>query len=214
MVLKSGSTDLQGSAHCQIHPLTLSWHISWKYFEYISNIFLTGVLNLPVWSGLLVLTVALMILSETGKVTCSIRAAASKDRLLEPVHRTLKQLHRCCTRSCSPVHSKFSEAPLRTQNHEVENQWLMLLSLASLLNIHSYWVSCESMSSVKPINVQYLKYVFSDIDIERETEICGIIRYIPPLLFRHMNNLKCNKNTTGLTFSSERGAKRFNMYVV
>ena len=37
-------------------------------------------------------------------------------------------LNHCCTKSCSPVYSKFSGARLTTQNTEIENHFLLLQS--------------------------------------------------------------------------------------
>ena len=93
------------------------------------------------------------------KVTCSLWATTSKHLLLDSIHRTMKLHHRCCTKSCSSVRSKFGEARLRTQNPELENQLLLLLSwstmslkllcpsrccytspVSCLFKVYSYWM--------------------------------------------------------------------------
>ncbi|CAB1451361.1 unnamed protein product [Pleuronectes platessa] len=51
----------------------------------------------------------LIALRQSSKETCRNRAVASKDLLLDSAHRTLRPRPLCCTKSCSPVYSKFSE---------------------------------------------------------------------------------------------------------
>ena len=72
---------------------------------------------------LLVVMVVAAFLSETVKVTCSNWALANNDLLGDSVHRTLRLLHRCHTKSYSLVYSKFGEGLLGTQDLGLENHW-------------------------------------------------------------------------------------------
>ena len=81
-------------------------------------------------------------LSKTVTVTCSNWAEECIDRLLDSVHRTLKLHHCCCTKSRSPVNSKFSEAKSENAVGVINDVTYVeslqqLLQSAGLLFIHS-----------------------------------------------------------------------------
>ena len=94
-----------------------------------------GRLETHLWNGLFAGTVVMLVcsfVSGTVKVTCSNRGPASEDLQLDPVHRTLQLHPHCCTKSCPPVYSRFSEARLSMQ--DTGNQLSLPLSWSTYID--------------------------------------------------------------------------------